>query len=396
MTMPTRRIGYIDGLRAIAVFGVLAYHAALHSRSENLYAAPSSPIMLFLRQGCHGVDLFFVLSGFCLAYPTLRRLRAERSTVFDVTGFFARRIVRIVPPYYAAIALFVGLLFLLPRVGLALPIPAMPHFSWLSVLRNALFLDGNGEYLNGSFWTLAIEFRWYLLFPVALWIWARSPRAFLATLALAIGASATQSHSLDVAALPAFMLGIVAADLHVRESSLSRFAMPAFAVALCYSVVITRSDWMNAPNVPWHITMFLFVVAAGATPWMARVLSVRALTFFGIASYSIYLVHEPIVVLLQLHGINPLMASACALVAGVIFWAIAERPVVETALRSKLIAQFDFLPRWFAAVGIGDSLHLEERGRSAEPAFVPLREAPILSSVPLETALVAQSAGDAT
>jgi peptidoglycan/LPS O-acetylase OafA/YrhL len=353
-------------------------------------------MMLFFRQGCHGVDLFFVLSGFCLSYPALRRLRANHSADFNTTGYLAKRFVRIVPPYYAAIALFVALLVLLPRLGLTLPIPPTQPFSWFGVVENALFLDGNGQYLNGSFWTLAVEFRWYFLFPIALWLWTRSPRAFLLCLGLVMLGLVTRLNSIDLMALPAFMLGIVAADLHVRESRLSRLALPVFLFVLYWAVVTTRYDWMNPPSILWQLTSFLFVVAAGATPWLSRLLSVRFLTFLGIASYSIYLVHEPIVILLQRHGINPLLASSCALAAGLIFWAVAERPVVETTLRSKLIAQFDFLPRWFAAVGIGGSLHVDERGRAAEPARIPPRPAPVRSSVPLETALVAQPAGDAT
>jgi peptidoglycan/LPS O-acetylase OafA/YrhL len=396
--MLTRRIGYVDGLRAIAVLGVLAYHSALHSSGvASFHSVPASPMMLFFRQGCHGVDLFFVLSGFCLSYPALQRLRASRSTDFDTAGYLAKRFVRIVPPYYAAIALFVLLLMLLPRLGLSLPIPPTQPFAWLGVVENALFLDGNGQYLNGSFWTLAVEFRWYFLFPIALWLWTRSPRAFLLGLGLAMLGLVTRLNSIDLMALPAFMLGIVAADLHIRDSRLSRLALPAFLFVLFWAVATTRYDWMNPPSLLWQLSSFLFVVAAGATPWISRLLSLRFLTFVGIASYSIYLVHEPIVVLLQLHGINPLLASACALAAGVIFWAIAERPVVETALRAKLIAQFEFLPRWFAAVGIGDSLHLEEHGRRTVPARVPPRTAaPVLSTIPVETTLVARSAGDAT
>ena len=74
MIVPKHRIGYIDGLRAVAVLSVVACHCA------SIYPADFTqhPILWrTLLAGKHGVDLFFVLSGFCLAYPTLKRLREQ-------------------------------------------------------------------------------------------------------------------------------------------------------------------------------------------------------------------------------------------------------------------------------------------------------------------------------
>lgn len=69
------RVGYVDGLRAIAVLGVVASH--------------SWP---WFHYGQRGVDLFFVLSGFSLSYPTLLQLHSEGLANFDVAAFAARRL----------------------------------------------------------------------------------------------------------------------------------------------------------------------------------------------------------------------------------------------------------------------------------------------------------------
>src|SRR5690242_19069564 len=61
---PRHRIAYVDGLRAVAVLLVVAFHAAKYSGMS-----PAGPMASLLRAGSHGVDLFFVLSGFCLSYP---------------------------------------------------------------------------------------------------------------------------------------------------------------------------------------------------------------------------------------------------------------------------------------------------------------------------------------
>ena len=96
-----KRVGYIDGLRALAVLSVLVFHSAL---SNPVAAAKGGVIALVFTQGCHGVDLFFVISGFCLSYPVLKKVYERGSYQFDLCGYLARRVIRIVPPYYAAIA----------------------------------------------------------------------------------------------------------------------------------------------------------------------------------------------------------------------------------------------------------------------------------------------------
>ncbi|MGZ3506238.1 MAG: acyltransferase family protein [Vulcanimicrobiaceae bacterium] len=68
-----KRIAYIDGLRAVAVLSVVTYHAGKYAPAS--FVSLASPLSVVLRQCYHGVDLFFVISGFCLAYPTLARLR---------------------------------------------------------------------------------------------------------------------------------------------------------------------------------------------------------------------------------------------------------------------------------------------------------------------------------
>ena len=89
MITPKHRVGYIDGLRAVAILSVVACHAAQYST-----LSPNATIAFLFKQGSHGVNLFFVLSGFCLAYPTLERLRQKGNAAFDIPRYAARRVVR--------------------------------------------------------------------------------------------------------------------------------------------------------------------------------------------------------------------------------------------------------------------------------------------------------------
>jgi peptidoglycan/LPS O-acetylase OafA/YrhL len=348
------RIAFIDGLRAIAVLSVVLNHAF----DRSLEFGQS-----------FGVELFFVISGFCLSYPTLARLSRNGVVDFQVAAYAARRVVRIVPPYYFAI--LIALIFI--RLGLAVDAAplfagvAVPHsFSFLDVLRQALFLDQNTIFATRSFWSLSIEFRWYFIFPIALWLWTKSPRAFIfVCAAAALGSTATRAFSIDLFCLPAFMSGIAAAHVHVYGNRLARFALPATPLLLTMALAKTGS--IASPI--WQLAVFALVVAAASTPVLQRILSLRWLVGIGVVSYSIYLVQEPVIAFAEQHGIEAVFAAMLAVVAGIAFWAVLERPFIQpTALRKRLLNELEaFLPRWFRAIGIGSSMALSVRVHRPEP-----------------------------
>lgn len=366
------RISYIDGLRGIAVLAVVLFHAGVHNSA--LRGAGQTPLAFVLRQGCHGVDLFFILSGFCLAYPALARLRTKGAAAFDVSGFAARRIVRIVPPYYAAIALFAFLGGALLLFHVPLPEPmAREALTLGGIVKQALFLDGDRKFLDASFWTLAIEFRWYFMFPVLLWIWVRFPKAFGAIAVAAMVAGATRIQNVDLFFLPFFMLGIVAAGLHVRGLALPALAIPAAIVSTIVAGASTAGNgWYFIENGPfWGVAMFCLVVAAGATPLLRRVLSSRPIVFLGSVSYGVYLVHEPVVALIERSASAHMgaafsygVAVAGALAVGTVFSFAAERPFVSSALRDRIVARLEPAVRLiFARLGTSDAMELQEPQR---------------------------------
>jgi peptidoglycan/LPS O-acetylase OafA/YrhL len=327
MIAPRHRIGYVDGLRAIAVLSVVAFHTAIGIPGIERLPIPWAAALA----GKHGVDLFFVLSGFCLSYPSLKRRREGKASFFGLSSFAAKRLVRIVPPYLIAVALLTALALWLARFGIVLSLTE--PFSWLTIIQNALFLDGSTYYFNPSFWTLAVELRWYIAFPFLLWLWCRSPRAFATVGVACVVAYATRANSLDISILPAFMLGIVAADMHVSRLRLPLMALPVGIAIL--SAAILQGD-VNV-SLAWQLTAFFIVVGAGQSETFQRMLSIPALTAVGVASYSIYLVHEPLIRVLERYGVFPLLAATAAIVAGFAFWLIAVRPFTSDPLRRDLI-----------------------------------------------------------
>ncbi|MGZ7042189.1 MAG: acyltransferase family protein [Thermoanaerobaculia bacterium] len=350
------RISYIDGLRAVAVLSVVAFHTWSTSAPVLAQGFAASSIA---RIGNHGVDLFFVLSGFCLAHPTLAKLRATGTATFDIGRFAARRLVRILPPYYAAITLFVVIGFVVHSLGIAPPIYMLRSISVVDVLHAVLFLDGDGRFINASFWSLPVEFRWYFVFPIVLWLWTRSPRAFRLVFMLAVASYLTSALNTDLSYLPAFMLGIVAAEVSIRGHRLTRYALPAFIVIFLGCVASTPPGFRGGvPSPAWQIAAFLFVVAAGDISIIARVLSLRPLVLIGAASYSIYLVHAPIAALLERYGVNAPTSYVAVVAFGLAFWMIAERPFVETRLKTIAVEGLAFLGLWLNEMEVGTTLRL--------------------------------------
>lgn len=343
-----KRLDFIDGLRALAVVAVVGFHAAAHDK--NFVASEPAQLVMILRQGCHGVDLFFVISGFCLAHPFLARLREGGKASFDVAEYCARRILRIVPPYYAAIVALLAAAYVLTRAGIPLP-AGMPQngFTAWDVVRQALFFDANVRFLNDVFWTLAVEFRWYLLFPFVLWLWVRSPRAFAGLCIVALIASTTtRAQSVDLAVLPTFMLGIVAAQIWLRPLIWLRVVSPvAFVITLAAASMTSRTvifTWNAAPL--WGIAMFWLVVTASCLPTIRAALSVRALTLVGVTSYGIYLVHEPVRGMLNdalssyLHGWTLWAVTLGGAVAGgMVFSSLVEIPFIRARLKQRALSQ---------------------------------------------------------
>ena len=197
------------------------------------------------------------------------------------------------------------------------------------------------------------------------------------------------------------MLGIVAADLYVREYRIARLAYLILPVALFAAFLSTAaSDWTYTERGPyWGIAMFVFVVAAGTTPAVRAVLSWRPLTLIGFASYGIYLIHEPVIGLIRDHigmsaeGYGPFAVTcAGAVIAGLAFSFVAERPFVSSGLKHVLVANVEHvLFRWLAACKVGTALVLTSSEVPDKVSNAPADSIVIADSI--ETPIAAVKAG---
>lgn len=329
---PTR-LNYIDGLRALAVLSVIVVHvfAGIATAGGHLAGFPYNC-------GARGVDLFFVISGFCLSYPYIEGLARGRGSRIDYGRFVARRLSRIAPPYYIAVAVFSVLAltpFAFPTTW-ATSQQMRPAF-WHELVPNFFFLPTREPVINSSFWTLGVEMRWYLICPFLIALSLRSRVGFgcvfVGLCALYQGTGRT---ILELGTLPTFMLGIVAAHLiHVR-SRVSAYAPFVFSIAFPLALLHQSTAGEIDHGDPLWQLVFASLVILAADPRIARLFAVAPLRAIGFASYSIYLVHQPIIDWLGQQGIAWPLAGCISLLAGFAFWYFVERPLVAPPVRRRI------------------------------------------------------------
>jgi peptidoglycan/LPS O-acetylase OafA/YrhL len=153
--MIVKRITTIDALRGIASFAVCFYHLSYCSN----ICLPQGALKSVGSFGWLGVEVFFVISGFIIPYA----LHRAGYQLKQYGTFVLKRVVRLDPPYLATIALIIPLgYFSAMAPGFQGPpftvstSQVLLHLAYLNV-----FFGGN--WLNPVFWTLAIEFQYYLL-----------------------------------------------------------------------------------------------------------------------------------------------------------------------------------------------------------------------------------------
>ena len=275
MNPATQRLNILDLLRGIASLSVCWFHLT----NGNEHFLPPGWLRASGEYGWVGVNVFFVISGFIIPYSLFQ----SGYRLGDYGRFLLKRILRLDPPYIAAIALIVGLGFLTSHVpgfrGPPFQVSAMQllvHLGYANVLLGY-------AWLSPVFWTLAIELQYYLLvgllFPLIISkrVAVRSiTLVCLADFALLIPGRPFVFHWLFL-----FMLGI--ATFQFRKRDLSR------AAYWIHWVVLTAGAC--------YMDGILVGLAGAATALVIAFVNAkpgRVWTFFGLISYSLYLIHVPI------------------------------------------------------------------------------------------------------
>ncbi|KKC36569.1 hypothetical protein WH87_14035 [Devosia epidermidihirudinis] len=348
---------FVDGLRAISILAVVLYHVGL----------PGVP------GGFVGVDVFFVISGYLIISQIVAGV--ERGS-FSMAGFWARRALRILPPY---------LLVILVSLAIAPFVLVMPgefkDFSeqviWSAgMVVNHLFL-GQGGYFEASadlkplqhLWSLAVEEQFYVVAPLligGLWWLSRhmggqalrvgvSALLFVLSLALCIywtGGGDGTNYAFYVMPLRAwefiaggavgFVVPYLARLPKPVTSGLTAIglAMILGSVALFTAVTPFPSFWAAIPA----LGAALLIAGGVAHPagLVARGLTWRPMMWIGLISYAWYLWHWPLLAFMRVHNFGEKVllwdvamgALSFVLAIGTHLW--IERPIREWRQRTRV------------------------------------------------------------
>lgn len=170
-------LGYVDGLRALAVLMVVGLHVGGWAPSSLLIPLPLLPpldLTPFVNHGGYGVLLFYVLSGFLLAQPWLKAMYLGKPRP-SVRTYFKLRVFRIVPAFYACF--FITLVF---YTGVYIPAQFVYSRDGLFVVIAHLFflqflfpISSTSFNFNSPLWTLTMEMIFYLTLPLTVGFFAR-------------------------------------------------------------------------------------------------------------------------------------------------------------------------------------------------------------------------------
>jgi len=359
---PPSHLVALDGLRGLACLTVVAYHCFYYGGRTawpRLTAGGRewTPTH-FLTYGYLGVETFFVLSGFCLAYPFLSR--PERG--YDWKRYFVHRVRRIYPAYWGALLLLSALAFAISHFHIR-PFADSNVLTLPSLGKSCLSIVNPETYLNGSFWTLKVELRWYLLLPLLLLLHRRTKSLGLMGVAIAVSLlysmtlgnkpdsrMSTLLSSLPIF-LPLFAGGIWIAEMCATdnpsriEKFLIRHARWGLLVALGLVAVWTPTVSENVIRysrvVPGGLLAFFLLLLGLYDPSVRKLLSWRPLVAVGLFSYSLYLIHQPVVMLVyaltkslgwsaptQFLFFQVAVFSVCILL-GYLFYLFAEKPFLR-------------------------------------------------------------------
>jgi peptidoglycan/LPS O-acetylase OafA/YrhL len=288
----------LDGLRLVAALAVAVYHLSVAWRVDGVH-----PPAYFLPVASHvtvygflGVELFFLISGFVIAMSGWGR---------PLGAFFASRVSRLYPAYWAGVVVTTLVVLVLP-VSRGVPVSGLPGPAGVLVNLTMLQEPLGVRAVDTVYWTLFVELRFYLLFAVVVWAGTTYRRVVLFCvlwLTVAVLAPGWKLPMVDLVAVPDFAPYFVAG---MAMYLIYRFG----ATPLLYGIVgmawlvslarvgdrlATLRPGFEVPAWPGYLIVsacfgLLLAIAHG---WADRI-RWRWLTVAGALTYPVYLLHQRI------------------------------------------------------------------------------------------------------
>lgn len=311
-----RYIGGLDGLRAISMMLVTAFHyTSYFSQQISQFGLPWSVLAHFASVGWVGVDVFFVISGFLIT-RTLKN-RAVNS-IDSYANFIRRRAFRLLPSYVVCLIGFSAIVLLIDSHSKVL---INSYLLW-TMTENIQTLYGDRSALADQhfamvhFWSLALEWQFYLIFPILVACLRSFLKVAFGLVIIAIlcrlafhmlGISDNAIYSFTLCRMDSLAIGCALAAVPVdRWKKYGNCAGILGVAVLASLLVITTWSTGSFKLIIWlqligytiialSVAMIIFcVINASSRSKIKRFLEFGPLTGIGRASYSLYIWHLPV------------------------------------------------------------------------------------------------------
>jgi peptidoglycan/LPS O-acetylase OafA/YrhL len=335
---PISHLDEFDGLRGLAVLGVMLFHS-----TDQLNGTILGPIA---RQGWAGVNLFFVLSGFLISLILIRTRAQPRF----FTNFYARRALRIWPLYFALLIGSWLLAFSTPHAAVSKSILQTPWVPYALLIQNLVLSSMPGPLLPT--WTLAIEEQFYLAWaPIVRFLGTRY--AFGIALAIIIISPATRFAVGDqllstntLLNLDGLALGALLALLFDQDQLTHRLG---WSLVVGGAAGLSYLHFDPSPLLPTFCAsafggiLTLLLAAPSRYRAFRSMLRVQWLVGLGVISYGLYLLHGWTYILLSTIGLDRYLAQlgtlgdlgivaarvAATVLIALLSWTMLERPALS-------------------------------------------------------------------
>lgn len=373
------KLEFIEGMRAIAALYVVLGHfcGMVDAKFLDTGKSIATPLLQTLMKpfwyGHLAVAAFIVLSGFSLQYGLYQR---GDGRVYGLGKFFKRRAMRILPAYYACLIFSYVVCQYVTIPNQAVPpfrnyVPITPESLWAHI-----FVVHNWSVdwmykINGVLWSIAIEAQLYIIFPFLILVMQKkSPLLLLiATIIPTIlvvnylpGAGKTYSWFAIL-----FVLGMMAAHFSYRPSlkigpnartgiflSIIGAAITAYIVYFALSQgKVFDTPTLISSDITFGLSTATLLYAMTVAPgsWIERLFSMKWLVKIGIFSYSLYLIHHPILQIFYVNKPPTILGSEMTMVyllgaalptiifVSWLFSLVFERPFVKSRLPMGVAAK---------------------------------------------------------
>mgnify|MGYP005989283905 FL=1 len=321
------RIQNIDILRGIAILFVVLFHYTSSHYSQDYLLRTDGWTLELARYGWSGVDIFFVVSGYCIAMTIVKTQ--------NYIEFLVRRFARIYPAY-----VFCGLITLIFFTFFDLPGKEVDWFTGFMNLIFANFIPGlNFKYIDGIYWALFVELKFYIFFGALYFILKNLNKAIIAWMIFSVILNLillfdNQILTFFTSISPHanfFLVGLILFNLKERNY-------------FFYSLIIFFTITNVLINDRYLENEFYFIFLIFITSLILKLninLRLKFLSKIGLISFSWYLIHNSIGLIiireinkLGIENLSILAAILTTLLISIISFVFIEKPVKKIIINS--------------------------------------------------------------